>query len=158
MLDRLRELAKAENPAYYGNVAIKTILKELVGRFPNNTFEFNGDGNLEIGIALENATIIFSNLIDNAINNEATKITIGAHQVDRNVVITVHDNGSGVSSADADKIFDLFFTTRREDKGTGMGLGIVQAILQAHKGQIRLKSSIAGKGTIFEIAAPAFLP
>jgi len=158
LLDRLRELAKAENPVHYGNVAIKTIIKQLEGRFQKNTFEFSGDGDLQIGITLENATIIFSNLIENAINHGATKINIKARQVDMNVIITVRDNGSGISSANADKVFELFFTTRRDDKGTGMGLGIVQAILKAHKGQIQLKSSSAGEGTIFEVAAPAFLP
>ena len=158
LLDRLRELAKAENPVHYGNVAIKTILKELEGRFQKYLIEFSGDGDLQIGIALENAAIIFSNLIENAINHGATKINIKARQVDMNVIITVRDNGSGISSANADKVFELFFTTRRDDKGTGMGLGIVQAILKAHKGQIQLKSSSAGEGTVFEVAAPAFLP
>lgn len=52
-----------------------------------------------------------------------------------------------------DRIFDVFFTTRRESGGTGMGLGIVRSLLRAHGGSIRLAPSDAG--TAFEITLPA---
>ncbi len=67
------------------------------------------------------------------------------------IAIGVEDNGSGISPANAEKIFDLFFTTRREQDGTGMGLGIVQAMLNAHHGAIRIKQCSAGRGSMFEI-------
>ncbi|MBO6508977.1 MAG: sensor histidine kinase, partial [Roseibium sp.] len=65
--------------------------------------------------------------------------------------ILVNDNGTGISEGNALQIFDLFFTTRREAGGTGMGLGIVQAILKAHHGRLRLVPEADG-GATFEIA------
>ncbi|TIX98313.1 MAG: two-component sensor histidine kinase, partial [Mesorhizobium sp.] len=50
-------------------------------------------------------------------------------------------------------IFEPFFTTRRDAGGTGMGLGIVLALLKAHDGTIRLVDS--ERGTRFEIILPA---
>ena len=48
------------------------------------------------------------------------------------------DNGSGRSKANQEKIFELFFTTRRDHGGTGMGLNIVKSVLEAHGGGINL--------------------
>lgn len=155
LLDRLRQLAIAENPIQRGSASLSAIIKVLEDRFPDLTLEFVGDGDLSIGIALENSTIIFSNLFENAANHNATKITIQATRSNGDILISAHDNGSGISPANAERIFDLFFTTRREDNGTGMGLGIVQAILKAHEGKIRLKASSAESGTVFEITVPA---
>jgi two-component system, OmpR family, sensor kinase len=56
----------------------------------------------------------------------------------------VHDDGPGISPGNRDRVFDPFFTTRREQGGTGMGLAIVSALLQAHGGSIMLEQSDAG--------------
>lgn len=66
-------------------------------------------------------------------------------------VIGIRDTGSGISAEDLNKIFDPYFTTK--PKGTGLGLAIVQKIIEAHEGQIRVRSSI-GQGTVFSIALP----
>lgn len=66
-------------------------------------------------------------------------------------VIVIRDTGSGISAEDLNKIFDPYFTTK--PKGTGLGLAIVQKIIEAHEGQIRVRSSI-GQGTVFSIALP----
>lgn len=154
LLDRLRQLAIAENPIQHGSVKIATVVEELEARFQNLSLRFIGDDELAIGIAPENAAIILSNLIENAANHKATKVEIQAIQSDGDAIISVYDNGSGISSANAEKIFDLFFTTRREANGTGMGLSIVEAVLRAHDGQIRLQKSSSGGGTVFEITVP----
>ena len=52
-----------------------------------------------------------------------------------------------------EKIFDAFFTTRRDTGGTGMGLSIVQAVMASHGGSIRLLPSDAG--VAFELQFPA---
>lgn len=155
LLDRLRQLAIAENPIQRGSVSLPVVIKTLEHRFPALPLEFAGVGELAIGVALENATIIFSNLIENAVHHQATKIRIQAVRSGSDIVICLHDNGSGISAANAEKVFDLFFTTRRETNGTGMGLGIVQAIAKAHEGKIRLKASSPDSGTTFEITLPA---
>jgi signal transduction histidine kinase len=155
LLDRLRQLAIAENPIQRGSVTLASIVEGLQRRFEDLSVAFTGKGALSIGIAPENAAIIFSNLTENAAHHGASTIRIEAERSGDEIVIHVADNGSGISPANAEKIFDLFFTTRRDAGGTGMGLGIIQAIVKAHGGTIRLKSSNAEHGTIFEIAVPA---
>lgn len=68
------------------------------------------------------------------------------------VVLTATDDGEGVSENDRAE-FEPFFTTRRDTGGTGLGLGIVVALLKAHDGSIRLVNSAVG--TRFEIELPA---
>jgi two-component system sensor histidine kinase HydH len=67
------------------------------------------------------------------------------------VAIDIRDNGSGISEDDLSKIFDPYFTTK--PKGTGLGLAIVQKIIEAHHGQVKVRSAI-GQGTVFSIILP----
>jgi len=66
------------------------------------------------------------------------------------VVISVSDNGTGIDPQVMDKVFDPFFTTRREEGGTGMGLSIVRSLVQARGGRIELVPS--DKGAAFLIS------
>jgi signal transduction histidine kinase len=66
--------------------------------------------------------------------------------------VKISDNGEGVSPNNRTQIFDSFFTTRRESGGTGMGLAIVHAMLEAHGGTIRVTDSEVG--TAFELTIP----
>jgi signal transduction histidine kinase len=68
------------------------------------------------------------------------------------LLVRVSDNGEGVSPNNSAQIFDSFFTTRRESGGTGMGLAIVRAMLEAHGGSISLVES--GHGAAFELTIP----
>jgi two-component system, OmpR family, sensor histidine kinase CreC len=52
--------------------------------------------------------------------------------------MTVNNDGDPISDANRDKIFDAFFTTRRDTGGTGMGLAIAQAVMVTHGGSIGL--------------------
>jgi len=63
-----------------------------------------------------------------------------------NVNITVSDTGKGITSEQLNKIFDPYFTTKKN--GTGLGLAIVHKIIEAHQGHIEVKSTI-GQGTSF---------
>jgi len=67
------------------------------------------------------------------------------------IVVDVADNGPGVPPALSDRIYDPFFTTKV--KGTGLGLGIVRKIVDAHDGRIDLSSS-PGTGTRFRVTLP----
>jgi signal transduction histidine kinase/ActR/RegA family two-component response regulator len=71
--------------------------------------------------------------------------------------ISVVDNGTGMDPAIMDHIFDPYYTTKNANEGTGLGLSIVHSIVQAHKGAIRVESTV-GKGTGFQIYLPAYTP
>ncbi|MDE1182143.1 ATP-binding sensor histidine kinase [Paraburkholderia sp.] len=68
------------------------------------------------------------------------------------VVVSVQDNGSGISAEIASRIFDAFFTTK--DSGMGMGLAICRSIIEAHGGTLTA-ASVQPAGTVFEFTLPA---
>jgi two-component system, cell cycle sensor histidine kinase and response regulator CckA len=69
------------------------------------------------------------------------------------VVISVRDNGSGISPENRQRIFEAFFTTKEPGKGTGLGLATAQEIVQDHGGWIEFDSEV-GRGTEFRIFIP----
>jgi len=68
-------------------------------------------------------------------------------------VMEIADEGEGVSNDNLDKIFEPFFTTKRDKKGIGLGLYIVKAIMDNHKGRILIESKL-GQGTIVKLIFP----
>jgi two-component system NtrC family sensor kinase len=99
---------------------------------------------------------VFVNLLLNAAEATPDGGTIEIHSStekasngnDRICVITVTDNGQGISTENMSKIFDPFFTTKSE--GTGLGLSIVNKILEQHNASINIKSKV-NKGTSFSL-------
>jgi len=67
-------------------------------------------------------------------------------------VISVRDSGPGMSRETAERIFDLYFSTK--DAGTGLGLPIAKKIVEEHGGSIRVASE-PGRGTTVVIELPA---
>ena len=108
---------------------------------------------LKIKCDFEKLEIVFINLITNAIQVMSNKgeINIRTEFVGNTCVIDVEDNGPGVPSELIEKIFDPLFTTRQI--GTGLGLPSCKTIVEAHKGTIKVVSSL-GKGAIFRIELP----
>jgi len=76
---------------------------------------------------------------------------------DRGAVLTVADQGAGISSADREKIFSPFFTTKPVGRGTGLGLAICHGLVQSHGGELRVESTL-GEGARFIIELPARPP
>jgi CheY-like chemotaxis protein len=70
------------------------------------------------------------------------------------VRLTISDTGHGMDEATARRIFEPFFSSRRDGSGTGLGLAVVQSIVQAHDGAIVVDSA-PGKGTAFQVYLPA---
>jgi two-component system, OmpR family, sensor histidine kinase CreC len=67
--------------------------------------------------------------------------------------MTVSNDGDPISDANRERIFDAFFTTRRDTGGTGMGLAIVKAVMTSHGGTIALLPS--DRGAMFKLEFPA---
>jgi len=153
LLDRLRALAIADNSDQYGRCNVAEEVNRLRSRFRDLEISLVDNANCDVGISPENAEIIFGNLFENAQQHFATSIKIEIIRLADLVRIRISDNGDGISELNQAKIFDLFFTTRREHGGTGMGLGIIHSILHSNNGQIRYKR--IEKGACFEIDIPA---
>lgn len=102
---------------------------------------------------------LFSNLISNAIKNtdEVTgEISISASTNDKQITISVTDNGRGIAEEELPYIFERFYKQQsRSDEpvGTGLGLAIVKQIIENHRGEITVESEI-NVGTTFHISLP----
>ncbi len=81
------------------------------------------------------------------------RVAVETFLADGNVVLTVADNGEGIAPENLAKIFDPFFTTKSEGKGVGLGLAVSYGIIQAHGGDIEVKSEPGG-GAIFTVTLP----
>jgi len=71
----------------------------------------------------------------------------------RYAVLSVYDTGCGIDPAVMNKIFDPYFTTKEQGKGTGLGLAVVYGIIKKHHGDIKVYSEV-GKGTAFNVYIP----
>ena len=74
----------------------------------------------------------------------------------RYVAIGVRDTGTGIEADTRKRMFEAFFTTKKNGTGTGLGLNSVQRIVKAHRGFIKVRSRL-GQGTIFKIFLPAIM-
>ena len=149
LLERLRELARADLDAVSGTATLRLLMAEP-HRMP--VVSFSGEIDAPFTLGPEAAKAVFSQLIGNATEHGATEVAVTARRQDAMLRIRVADNGAGISPGNRDRIFEPFFTTRREAGGTGMGLQIVRAMLAAHGGTIDLVPSEAGAA--FEIRVP----
>jgi two-component system NtrC family sensor kinase len=98
---------------------------------------------------------VFMNIIINALQSmpDGGEIHIATSlaEAGKKIEVTISDTGCGISETDMSRIFKSFYTTKKT--GTGLGLSICYAIIQAHDGNIRVKSEI-GKGTTINVFLP----
>jgi two-component system sensor histidine kinase CreC len=149
LVRRLRELAQAEAAQAGGSVVLQSLVGELRSRFPDLAIEAGGALDRSIGMSGENALIVLSHLADNAGRHNATELRLTSSDEASAIRLVVSNNGDAISAANRERIFDAFFTTRRDSGGTGMGLAIVEAMLRANGGSIRLLPQ--EEGTAFEV-------
>jgi signal transduction histidine kinase len=103
---------------------------------------------------------VFSNILINAMDalehkqNGQRIITVRVSPSNGTIGVEVEDNGCGIPEEIQEHIFDPFFTTKDADKGTGLGMAIVESIIHSHHGKIEIESKV-GVGTRFTIAFPA---
>jgi two-component system NtrC family sensor kinase len=101
---------------------------------------------------------VFINMIINA--NTAMpsggelRVSSAFRPEDSSIAVTIQDTGVGIPPGNLNKIFDAFFTTKKEVKGVGLGLSICYGFIRDHGGKIDVQSDV-GKGTAFTIYLPA---
>ncbi|MGI5826239.1 MAG: sensor histidine kinase [Patescibacteria group bacterium] len=120
----------------------------------NKTQEMIFEGNKD---SLTDLLVI---LLDNAIkySPEGKKVEIRSKKVNRNLQISMKDEGMGISAKDLPLIFDRFYRansarTKQDTGGYGLGLAIAKKIVDTHKGTISVESKL-GKGSIFTVFLP----
>jgi two-component system phosphate regulon sensor histidine kinase PhoR len=110
-------------------------------------------------------TNLVSNLIDNSIKyskeREPIRIKITTHSTNRAFVMQVADNGIGMNKETQKRIFEKFYRAHTGNihnvKGFGLGMSYVKTIVDAHKGKIKVDSTL-GKGSCFTLELPLANP
>jgi signal transduction histidine kinase len=99
----------------------------------------------------------FANLLDNALKytNESGSVWIEARQLQKEILLTFRDNGIGIPPEEQNKIWDRLYRgdKSRSQRGLGLGLSFVKAIVEAHGGRVEVKSR-AGEGSEFIVRLP----
>lgn len=101
------------------------------------------------------ARSIIGSLIENSQQHGATEVTLHSRSSPQGAELRIQDNGTGISAANAARLFTPFFTTRRERGGTGLGLAIAQALLRAHGADIHYRSGTEGACFVLTFAPPS---
>jgi two-component system phosphate regulon sensor histidine kinase PhoR len=106
-------------------------------------------------------TNLISNLIDNSIKyskeKEPLHLKITTHSTNKSLVMQFADNGIGMSKETVKRVFEKFYRAHTGNihnvKGFGLGMSYVKTIVDAHKGKIKVDSTL-GKGTCFTLELP----
>ena len=98
-----------------------------------------------------------ANLLDNAIKytGPGGNVEVAAYQKDQEAILTVKDSGMGISAEDLPRIWDRLYRgdKSRNEKGLGLGLSLVKAVVRAHHGSVEVASEV-GKGSVFTVSLP----
>jgi len=103
-------------------------------------------------------TKVLRHLLENAVkySQPGSPILVSAEVKDESLITSVADRGSGIDDLERSLIFDKFYrgeSQRYRVQGTGMGLAIVKAIVEAHGGRIQVTSQV-GQGSVFSFGLP----
>jgi signal transduction histidine kinase len=98
---------------------------------------------------------VLLNLLMNAIDAVGRKpagrrsVRVATSQANGAVRLAVADTGAGISASQMAKIFEPFYTTKREGSGMGMGLAIARSIVEAHGGVMAAENNASGGATVW---------
>lgn len=168
-VDRLENLveniliaAKIENDKYGFSkeaISLSTICQQMFINYKERK-DIQLRADIEEGITINGdktcINSILSNLLDNAIKYaENSEVVISLHRKKRQIELVISDQGNGIPDDEKNKIFDKFYRVGNEEtraaKGTGLGLFIVDQLVNFHNGKIIVEDNHP-KGTIFKIS------
>lgn len=160
LVNRLLELARADalEPTRQSS-QLPELIRSMQNRYHERGLDIEADDlpNLALAIAPDALESVLGNLFDNSLHHGATTVCLKAKSSadQQQLILSVHDNGQGISPANRERIFTPFFTTRRNEGGTGLGLEIVASLLKAYNATIYLGPAESGAEFILELALAA---
>jgi len=171
LVDDLQELSRVESQAYQLDLRplevstlVQTVTKRLAPQAESKRVSLDLDlaPNLPRVLADEDRAVqVLTNLTGNALQYtpENGRVTIAAQRMNNEVRISVRDNGIGIPPEHLPHIFDRFYRadksrSRRAGGGSGIGLTIARALVEAHGGRIWAESAGEGQGSTFTFTLP----
>ena len=133
-------------------------LLKMAMRYLNYTDNVSADvGRIRVNSHLMGQVVF--NLINNACQamGEEGTLTVRTLAEGEWSILEVSDTGVGMNPEHLEQIFEPFFTTKAKGTGTGLGLSLVQSIVQRFGGQIRVSSQL-GQGSRFRVLLPRIHP
>ena len=142
LLARMRDLTRATLAAGPASEAIGAVIDRLRPDHPQLQIRLDLPEDAHFDLSPDEFDIVLQQLLKNAVEHGATRVVIAGGDSENSFV--VEDDGTGITPSNRDKVTEPFFTTRREEGGTGMGLTIASMILRRRDYDIRALDSATG--------------
>ena len=157
MVDEFHQFARMPAPRRKPS-DLNHILETVLTLYAESAVQIKIEANLEpnlpwLDLDSEQISQALGNLIRNAVEamSDGGNLSVSTQLVGDKVVIEIQDTGAGMSPDKQEKIFTPYYTTK--EKGTGLGMAIVQRIIADHDGKISVESAVA-VGTTVRIELP----
>jgi signal transduction histidine kinase len=127
-----------------------------VGRFAGKPIDIQTGKDLLVMVNPQEIKQVVLNLLVNALDcvEEGGHVSVSLARNGAEAVLTVADDGCGMTDEVLEHLFEPFFTRRKAGQGTGLGLSIVHRIIADHGGRIEASSAGPGKGSTFRVSLP----
>ncbi len=154
IIEKVRTLRKVSEERRISEVGIRVILKNVISGKESQASERD----IEIDFEMEGCKVLggplleelFSNLVENSIKHaDCEKIRISGRKTSEECIITVEDDGKGISDEDKNKIFEKGFKSGKTG-GSGLGLFLVKEIAESYGGSVEVNDSELG-GARFDV-------
>jgi len=164
VVSRLQDLARKNTDTDFEKLMLDEVVRkvvEIANPAKPKVVEVNMNLDAENQYILGNETQISQLLLNLLINafhaTEGNKgiVTVSTKVSDGKLLLSVSDNGYGISEENKKRIFEPFFTTKKGGEGTGLGLAIAGQVVEEHGGTIKVESEV-GAGTTFLVELPLF--
>src|SRR5260370_6430241 len=169
MLNTLMDIPEAETGAmnlHVEDINISDLIKDTIELYAHVaddkgvSLHTSSPNDLFLSADANRMRQVMANLMDNAVKYTPSggRIDLEAFPRDHQAVITIKDTGVGISSEDAPKIWNRLYRgdQSRSQRGLGLGLSLVKAVVQAHDGRIEV-SSEPGVGSLFTLYLPTLV-
>jgi len=179
-ISNILDLGNVESRYFQGEFVEQDLIKFVDTFYDKNAYLFQGAVinvevpniekyndpvyvNPEYIVSINNSLfeMLLINLASNAIKyneSETPELVVAFRRHEKNLSMEFSDNGIGIERNQSKKIFKKFYQAARSNmnasQGSGIGLYLVQNIVQAHKGKIKVNSSGRGKGATFTVTIP----
>ncbi|MFS4582776.1 sensor histidine kinase [Phaeobacter sp. C3_T13_0] len=143
LLANMRAFSLADQSAVAGTCCLNDIHTEISAAFPALLIKVEKAAQL-LPVGSSTLQIILTHMLENSQQHGAAKAVLTVYQDGPTTCLKITDDGRGISTGNVDKILKPFFTTKRDTGGTGMGLNIVKATMEAVGGRLSVVPADTG--------------